>query len=128
MIDNSLEDALTEGGNFPFTFRDYNGSLQDLIGQDTLLRDMIFDPDNPNLRFACGPAGVYRTLDGINWQILISTVATPMHPTSLTYDFVTNPDSKDLYVCSNNRGLVRLSSANSESLQLQAKGGSVKKL
>jgi hypothetical protein len=38
----------------------------------------------------------------------ISTVASPMHPNSLTYDFVTDPNNRTLYVSSNDRGLLRI--------------------
>jgi hypothetical protein len=112
IVDNSLESALTEGGAFPFTFRNFMGGSLDIIGQDALLRDMIFDPDVSNLRYSCGPAGIFCTRDGVNWEILVSTVSIPMHPTSLTYDFVSNPNSKDLYISTNNRGLLRLTSVN----------------
>ena len=54
-VDASLEDCLTENGAFPFV------SVNDGSAQPVLLRDMNFDPENANYRFATGPAGVFYT-------------------------------------------------------------------
>jgi hypothetical protein len=102
VIDILMEQALTENGKFPFVI-DNNANPE-----DALIRDMIFDPFDPNLRFAAGPAGVFYTSNGVNWESLIRTAANPMHITSLTYDFVSNPNNRNLYVSTSNRGLLRL--------------------
>ena len=65
-IDILLESVLTENGAYPFEITIYG-----MNPDDALLRDMSFDPNDRNLRFACGPAGVFITRNGSNWEILI---------------------------------------------------------
>jgi hypothetical protein len=102
-VDTSLERCLTENGAFPFV------SVDDGSAQPALLRDMNFDPDNPNYRFAVGPAGVFYTRDGRNWDHLLLSSASAMQPTNSTYDKVSDFCNRSLYVATSNRGLLRLS-------------------
>lgn len=106
VVDESLESALTENGAFPFDVP-YDGNP----GQ-ALLRDMIFDPNHSGYRFAVGPAGVFYTLDGLNWDHLLLSSAIPMRPNNAVYDVISDipdPCNRALYVATNNRGLLRLS-------------------
>src|SRR5207248_6814921 len=58
LIDERLERAVTENGVFPFV------SPSDGNPGQALIRDMLFDPYRPKVRFAVGPAGVFQSLDG----------------------------------------------------------------
>jgi photosystem II stability/assembly factor-like uncharacterized protein len=110
-IDSMMETVVNENRAFPF------GIGNTTNAQDALIRDMAFDPYNPNSRFAAGPAGVFHTSDGVNWKSLIRTAANPMHPTTLTYDFVSSPYVNNLYVSTSNRGLLRVKLRKSLSLR-----------
>jgi hypothetical protein len=97
-LDTRLRNAVTANGQFPYRVpQDAN--------KDALINDMEFDPYNPNIRFAVGPAGVFMTSDGVNWEHLILTSAMPMRPNYAFYD----PCEMVLYVSTNNRGLLRIS-------------------
>jgi hypothetical protein len=104
IIDYSLEKQLTENGAFPL---DVNIPNNVSPGEE-LLRDMQFDPINPKYRFAVGPAGVFYTVDGLNWKSLIRTSAIPMHPNNMFYDVISDPCIRSLYVATSNLGLLRL--------------------
>jgi photosystem II stability/assembly factor-like uncharacterized protein len=97
--DTKFEEAITENGAFPFVIP------SDGNPGEALVRDIIFDPSNHGYRFAVGPAGVFYTVDGINWDHFLLTSAMPMRPNNLSY----NPCERALYVATNNRGLLRLS-------------------
>jgi hypothetical protein len=104
-IDAPLERAVTENGQFPFDY----ARISPVDGgfDQTLIRDMLFDPDRPGVRFAIGPAGVFHTLDGRTWNPLLLSSAAAMRPVNAAYDFVSCP--RALYVATSNRGLLRLS-------------------
>ena len=102
-VEASLERNLTENGAFPFL------AVDDGSAQPVLLRDMSFDPDNPLYRFAVGPAGVFYTRDGANWDHLLLSSASAIQPSNLFYDKVTDFCSRSLYVATTGRGLLRLS-------------------
>ncbi len=101
VVDVSLERAVTENGSLPFDVPDDGNPGQ------TLIRDMLFDPDRPGARFAVGPAGVFHTLDGARWSHLLLSSASAMRPNNAAYDFVSCP--RALYVATSNRGVLRLS-------------------
>jgi hypothetical protein len=101
VVDTALEQALTENGAFPIVVP-FDGNP----GQ-ALLRDMQFDPVRFGTRFAIGPAGVFQTLDGVQWTTLLSASASACRPMNAAYDFVSCP--RALYVATSNRGLLRLS-------------------
>lgn len=103
VVDASLERQLTENGAFPFV------SVNDGSAQPVLLRDMNFDAANPRYRFAVGPAGVFYTRDGANWDHLLLSSASAMQPTNSAYDTVSDFCNRALYVTTSNRGVLRLS-------------------
>ena len=98
--DTSLERAATENGAFPFM------SAADGVPGQALIRDMLFDPYRPSVRFAVGPAGVFQTLDGVRWTPLVVATAAATQFNNAAYDFASCP--RALYVATNNRGLLRL--------------------
>jgi hypothetical protein len=100
-VDELLERALTENGAFPVAVPNDGNPDQALV------RDMLFDPARPTARFAIGPAGVFQTLDGVNWTALLRSAAHACRPNNAAYDFVSCP--RALYVATSNRGLLRLS-------------------
>ena len=102
-IETSLEQALTQNGTFPFA------AVDDGSAQPVLLRDMNFDPDNSNYRFAVGPAGVFYTIDGATWDHLLLSSASAIQPSNSTYDKVSDFCNRSLYVATTNRGLLKLS-------------------
>lgn len=104
-IETSLEKNLTQNGAFPFDFTTVN----DGTAQGVLLRDMNFDPKHTNYRFAVGPAGVFYTRDGSNWDHLLLSSASGIQPSNSTYDTVTDFCNRSLYVATTDRGLLRLS-------------------
>lgn len=101
-IDQPLETALTEGGIFPVGLTSEAGSAQ------VLLRDMVFDPSDPNWRVAIGPAGVFLTLNGADWRHLLLSSAAAMRPNNAVLDRISTPCARMLYVSTSNRGVLRL--------------------
>jgi len=102
-VDASLERNLTQNGAYPFV------AVDDGTAQPVLLRDMNFDPDHSEYRFAVGPAGVFYTRDGTNWDHLLLSSASAIQPTNSTYDYVTDFCNRSLYVATTDRGLLKLS-------------------
>src|SRR5205823_4266176 len=100
LIDERLERAVTENGVFPFV------SPSDGNPGQALIRDMLFDPYRPKVRFAVGPAGVFQSLDGTTWSHLLVSRALAARPNNAAYDFASCP--RALYVATSNRGLLRL--------------------
>lgn len=101
-VDAALELALTENGAFPMDLSTEAGTSQ------VLLRDMIFDPTNSQWRVAVGPAGIFQTLNGRSWNHLMLSSASAARPNNAVCDFVTDPDSRWLYVATSNRGVLRM--------------------
>jgi hypothetical protein len=99
--DESLEQALTEDGAFPYDIGDTGNPA------DAILRDMQFDPYRTGFRLAAGVAGVFVTTDGLTWDVLLRSTAVAMQPTSITYDPV--PCDRAVYVGTSGRGVLRLS-------------------
>lgn len=100
IIDTPLAQALTENGAFPFDVPNDGNPLPSLI------REMLFDPERPACRFAVGPAGVFHTVDGVNWNSLVRSIALGMRPIGAVYDHISC--DRALYVATSNRGLLRL--------------------
>jgi hypothetical protein len=100
VVDTSLEAALTEDGAFPFVIP------SDGNPDDALLRDMQFDPRHAGWRYAVGPAGVFHTLDGVNWSPLLRASALAMRPNNAVYE--DNGCERALYVATSNRGILKL--------------------
>jgi hypothetical protein len=100
-VDAPAERALTEDGAFPIVVPNDGNPDQALV------RDMLFDPARPTVRFAVGPAGVFQTLDGVNWSALLRSSAHGCRPVNAAYDFASCP--RALYVATSNRGLLRIS-------------------
>ena len=103
VTETSLERNLTQNGAFPFF------AVNDGTALPVLLRDMVFDADHPGYRFAVGPAGVFHTLDGANWDHLLLSSASAIQPSNLLYDKVSDPCNRSLYVSTTDRGLLQLS-------------------
>jgi photosystem II stability/assembly factor-like uncharacterized protein len=101
-IDQPLEDALTDEGAFPIDLTSEPNPDQ------ALLRDMVFDPGDAAWRAAVGPAGVFLTVDGRAWRHLLLSSAAGLRPNNATYDRVTFPCARMLYVSTSNRGVLRL--------------------
>ena len=102
VADAALEAQLTEGGAFPVALTSESSSAQ------ALLRDMVFDRNDPNWRVAVGPAGVFLTLDGLTWRHLLLSSAAGLRPNNAVYDDVSTPCARMLYVSTSNRGVLRL--------------------
>jgi hypothetical protein len=103
VVDAGLESALTENGAFPVVISPDGNPGQALV------RDILFDPERPDYRFAVGPAGVFCTLDGTSWDHLLRSSAMPMRANNAFYDPVSDPCGRALYVATSNRGLLRIS-------------------
>jgi hypothetical protein len=95
-IDTSLDAAATENGDFAYD------------GGGSVLKDMVFDRGEPETRFAIGNAGVFFTLDGVNWNRLLSTTALPSRPISAYFDSVSGPALRALYVATDGRGVLEI--------------------
>ena len=98
--DGSLERALTENNAFPFVIPG------DGNPDETLLRDMQFDPRHEGWRYAVGPAGIFHTLDGLNWSALVRSSALAMRPNNAVYE--DNGCERSLYVATSNRSILKL--------------------
>jgi uncharacterized repeat protein (TIGR01451 family) len=104
-VDTSLDRAVTEDGRFGYGVARLTGSSNSII--DAVIKDMVFIPGEPT-RFAVGNAGVFLSLDGENWERLLSTRALPGHPTAAYFDPISNPSDRMLYVALGGRGILRL--------------------
>jgi photosystem II stability/assembly factor-like uncharacterized protein len=102
IVDTSLEQAITEDGAFPLDLST-EASFPQII-----LRDMHFDPAEPDYRFAVGPAGVFATTNGADWTHLLLSSAAGVRPGNAVYDRESDPCARMLYVSTSNRGLLRL--------------------
>ena len=100
IADASLDAALTENGAFP------RGNLVSPNPGEIVLRDMQFDPVDPNYRIALGSAGVFLTQDGVTWSALLRSSAVSLQPTSMIYDPM--GCERALYVGTMGRGILRL--------------------
>lgn len=100
--DAALQEALTESGAYAVGLTSEAGSSQ------VILRDMLFDPEEPNWRLAIGVAGVFLTLDGRTWQHLLLSSAAGMRPNNAVYDKISQPCARMIYVATSNRGVLRL--------------------
>jgi hypothetical protein len=95
-VDRSLDALATESHAFLYS------------ADFAVLKDIIFDRNEGRTRFAMGNAGVFFTLDGQNWQRLISASAMPSHPVAAYFDPISDPCNRSLYVAFSGRGLLRL--------------------
>jgi hypothetical protein len=102
VVDTNLEKALTEDFSFPFD-AGYDGNP----GQ-SLLRDMQFASNDPGLRFAVGPAGVFYTENGVDWDHVFRTSAMPMRPNNAIFDHISDPCDWLLFVATNNFGVLKI--------------------
>jgi hypothetical protein len=103
-VDTSLDALATETGDFAYNG---DGSVPTAkIG--SVLKDMVFDRREPETRFAVGNAGVFYTLDGVNWSRLLSTTALPSHPVSAYFDSVSDLARRVLYVATDGRGVLKI--------------------
>jgi hypothetical protein len=103
-LDASLDNLVTENGSFSHDIVNLPGS----VDQGIVIKDMLFDRNERNTRFAVGNAGVFFTVDGDHWGRLLSSTALPGHPVAAYFDGVSNPLDRSLYVAVNGRGILRL--------------------
>jgi len=96
--DDSLQAALSDNGDWRIACWDDN----------CLLNDMIFEPGAPNRRFATGVAGVFFSVDGVEWVRLLDTRAIPCRPRGLWFDSISRTGDDALYVACFGRGILRL--------------------
>jgi FG-GAP-like repeat len=95
-VDTNLQNAVSERGEFS------------VDSTDAIIKDMVFDRNEPNTRFAIGNAGVFYTIDGVNWKLLLSTTAMPGHPISGYFDSISDPCKRTLYVAFDGRGVIKV--------------------
>jgi len=100
--DDALTAAVTENGAFhaPLTDSFYN--------TESIINDMLFDPDDAARRFAVAYTGTYYTLDGQHWSRIMSTSALPQHSQMATLDTQSDPCNHALYIATVGRGILRL--------------------
>jgi hypothetical protein len=96
IVDVSLDNAVTESHVYSYA------------GAFAVIKDMIFVRGESRTRFAVGNAGVFYTLNGVNWSRLLSTSALPSHPVSAYFDPISDPCDRALYVALDGRGLLRI--------------------
>jgi hypothetical protein len=103
--DAEFDSVITENGAFPRTNLLYSAG-QPPVGFDSVMRDIQFDPFDPDYRVAVGAAGVFLTQDGRSWSPLLRSSAMALQPTSMIYDPV--GCVRSLYIGTANRGIIRL--------------------
>lgn len=103
--DVRLDRAITEHEAFSYEIQ----TVTNWVGRVAVINDMVFDSEERGTRFAIGSAGVFFTLDGKNWERLLSTRAFPGHPVAAYFDRISDPLNRALYVAMNGRGILRLS-------------------
>jgi hypothetical protein len=96
LADPRLTAAMSGGGKLDLTV---NG----------VVRGMLFVRTERFTRFAFGSAGVMYTLDGIDWQPLLNSVAMGGCPESGFFDGITDPLDRTLYVEFEGRSVLRIS-------------------
>jgi hypothetical protein len=102
-INAPLEGALTESVAFPVALP---GSS---TPNEALLQDMVFDPSDPAVIIAVGPAGVFITNDdGANWSTMARFSALQTRVMSTFLDTTTEPLLPSLYVSTPYRGLLKI--------------------
>ena len=74
-----------------------------------VLRDMLFVRGEPFTCFAMGNAGVAYTVDGLQWDLLLSSQALPGRPEAAFFDPVSDSFDRALYVACEGRGVLRIS-------------------
>jgi hypothetical protein len=104
-VDVDLDRAVTENGAFAHAIQ----RVPKWVGEAAVISDIVFDREERGTRFAVGSAGVFFTLDGENWDRLLSTEALPGHPVGAYFDRIGGPFNRALYVAMNGRGILRLS-------------------
>jgi hypothetical protein len=98
--DVGLDRAITEDGAFR------RSNLTSPNPAESVLRDMQFDPTEPDYRLALGVAGVFLTRDGTTWVPLLRSSAVSLQPTSMIYDPMAC--ERTLYIGTMGRGVLRL--------------------
>ena len=96
IADTALTAAMTGGGKLDTTV---NG----------VVRDMLFVRTERFTRFAFGSAGVMYTVNGIEWETLLNSIALGGCPESGFFDGITDPLNRTLYVELEGRSVLRLS-------------------
>ena len=85
--DAKLEATLTENGAFPMVAPS-GGGTPGRTPFEAQLQDFAFDPNDAKTMLAAGPAGVFMTSDGVNWNVLASaaSVEYACHVTVIGHD------------------------------------------
>lgn len=96
-LDPSLDHMMTQGNHYSHACN-FAGCL---------LNAMAFVPTQRQVRFALGSTGVYGTVDGTNWTILIADRSLPCAPTAAVYDDRVDRQPT-LYVFCAGRSLLKL--------------------
>jgi hypothetical protein len=105
--DTKLEAALTENGAFPMVAPS-GDSTPGRTPFEAQLQDFAFDPNDARTMFAAGPAGVFMTYDGVNWNVLASAASLNTRVMSLLLDTISDPTTRILYVATPYRGLLKI--------------------
>jgi hypothetical protein len=101
-LDVSLDNAVTDNNSFSYDIIDL--PISPIFGEGAVITDMVFDRFESGTRFAVGNAGVFFTMNGVNWKRLLSTTALPGHPVAAYFDRF----NRALYVAMNGRGILSL--------------------
>ena len=104
--DALLDQVVTENGAYSYKITRFGGND---IGETAVLNDMVFDPAERYTRFAIGTAGVFFTVNGRDWQRLLSTMALPGYPKAAYFDRISDPSNRAVYLAMDGRGILRLS-------------------
>ena len=105
--DTKLEAALTENGAFPMVTPSVNNN-PGRTPFEAQLQDFAFDPNDAKTMFAAGPAGVFMTSDGVNWNVLAGAASLSTRVMSLLLDTISDPTTRILYVATPYRGLLKI--------------------
>jgi len=95
-VDVNLDNAVTENHRYAY------------MADFSVIKDMVFARGEKATRFVVGNAGVFYTLDGVNWRRLLSTSAFPSHPVAAYFDNVSDSCDRALYVGMAGRGVLRI--------------------
>ena len=100
--DDALTAAVTENGAFHIPLGD------SYYETESIINDMLFDPDDAGRRFAVAYTGAFFTVDGVHWSRMMTTTALPQHSQMATLDTTSDPCNHALYIATGGRGLIRL--------------------
>ncbi|MEP7266639.1 MAG: hypothetical protein ABI844_03355 [Saprospiraceae bacterium] len=95
VLDNILDSLVSENKTFKYN------------GDNSLIQDIAFSRDQPNIRFVIANSGVYMATNNFDWRRLMNSTAMPSNPFAGSFDDISDQCDRSLYVATNGRGILK---------------------